>query len=747
MKRQATFLRTVAIAALLTTGRFAPAAAPAASPAPTEPKIVDCRLGFHGSYKVGFWTPMWVDVAGSDLAGLQVEVTVRDSDGVPATARADVSRPTGEPLARRSTTLLYVKIGRMESSVRVRLLADEEVLDHVTLLPGPEAGNGRILAGLPVTSELLLTFGPAPIGLSQALLSLDAVRGELARQVVHLDRVEDLPTEWFGYEAVDTLVLAAGDAALFEALAADDVRLSALRRWVELGGRLVVLCGRSAPELIGDSGPLAEFVPGRFVDMIDLSQTSALEHFAGSVVPILTRHSRLDLPVAQLSDVSGRIESYAGRQPTDLPLVVWAPRGLGEIVFAGIDVDQPPLVDWRGRPDLLRALVGLGTTPLDGAGDWSLKLATSGYNDLAGALRLRLGRSVPSVTTIAFSAVALLAIGYLLVLGPLDYLVVHKLLGRPMVAWVTFPLIVVATSGGAYWLAEHTRGTRHVNQLELVDVDTIHGRARGTYWATLYSPGAERYDLSLAARLLGRELPQPPEVLLSAWGLPGSGVGGTQAVGGEWEANSVGYALASDLSALVGVPIQVASTKSLVAQWQAPVGTLVEAQLAADADGVLAGTITNRSSARWTNPLLLYGGWAYRLNDVPDAARVDVGAQAEPVRARALLARRARSSGSAADQDADRSVFLPDRASLGGLLYAMMFYEEVGGYGFVGLPSRYQAYCDLSQLLDLDRAVLVVRYAGPSSELLDGASGTPLGDEPEPRLVMYRFVLPVENSD
>ena len=37
----------------------------------------------------------------------------------------------------------------------------------------------------------------------------------------------------------------------------------------------------------------------------------------------------------------------------------------------------------------------------------------------------------------------------------------------------------------------------------------------------------------------------------------------------------------------------------------------------------------------------------------------------------------------------------------------MMFYDAVGGEGFAGLPNRYQADCDLSRLLDLDRAILV----------------------------------------
>jgi hypothetical protein len=727
-----------AFALLLAVGTMTPDDAQSATGQSAGPQIADCRIGFRGQYKAGFWSPLWVDVRGSGLEGTRIEVTAIDSDGVPTIVAKDVS-PANAAADPLTTTLLYTKIGRRDSPLRVSLMKGNEVLDRTTFEPGPLAGDGRILPGLPATSELLVTCGAHPIGLAEALGNRETGDGELARRIVHLNQVAELPTEWYGYSAVDTLVLSAGDVELFEALAADEARLAAITEWIELGGRLVLLCGRPAPQLIGPSGPLADLVPGRLVDVVELTQSSELEQFAQSDVPILTRHSRINLPVARLADVTGRIVAFAGRQPTDLPLVVRAPRGFGEIVFAGVDLDQPPLAEWRGRPALLRALARLGTTPLEDSIRPSPKLATFGYNDLAGALRQRLGRSFPSVATVSFSAIALISIGYLLVLGPLDYFVIHKLLGRPLLAWVTFPLIVLATSGGAYWLAEDNRGNQHVNQLELVDVDLTTGRARGTYWATLYSPRSQRYDLSLAVRLLGREPTNKPETLLSNLGLPGAGVGGTQAVSRDWEISGTDYQLADDLSEMNGVPIQVASTKSLIGRWQAPVGALVDSLLTTDLDGLLKGSLVNHSGAAWTDALLLYGGWAYRLGNVPDAAQVEVGQQLDPMRARAQLARLARGRG-------EGGVFEADEASLAQVLQVMMFYEMIGGYGFAGLPDRYEAFCDLSSLLDLGRAILVVRIDRQGSELVDRRPNVPLGEETDSRLVVYRFVLPVMES-
>ena len=55
----------------------------------------------------------------------------------------------------------------------------------------------------------------------------------------------------------------------------------------------------------------------------------------------------------------------------------------------------------------------------------------------------------------------------------------------------------------------------------------------------------------------------------------------------------------------------------------------------------------------------------------------------------------------------------------------------LGGQGFVGLPNRYQDFCDLSGLLDLGRAIVVARGDRPGSQLVDKNSGQPLAASDE----------------
>jgi hypothetical protein len=74
----------------------------------------------------------------------------------------------------------------------------------------------------------------------------------------------------------------------------------------------------------------------------------------------------------------------------------------------------------------------------------------------------------------------------------------------------------------------------------------------------------------------------------------------------------------------------------------------------------------------------------------------------------------------------------------------MMFYEAAGGFGFAHLPNRCVAYCDLSRLLDLGRAILVADATTPATELIDNATGNEIDDKQTESTVIYRFVLPVK---
>lgn len=711
------------------------------------PWIQDCRIGFDGSYKVGHWTPVRVTVKqGLELTPFEVQVEVKDGDGVSTTVARII-----EAAAETATliTSLEAKVGKLGSAIRVRLLVDGKPVDERTLRPGIKSDDATAISDVPATGELVVALASSSFGLQEALIDRPAEDGLPARRVVQLSKSDDLPANWIGYEGVDLLILTAGDGGLPQELAADRPRFSAMIKWVEMGGKLALICGgRAAKELLAEGRPLATLVPGRLVDydraaVPRLSDSIALEHFAQSEAVIVAPGSGGELLVAQLADVSGRVELY-GAGAAQLPLVIRAPRGLGEITFVGVDLDAAPIAGWPGRTSFLRALLR-PLTASDDAGDSSRKLVTMGYDDLNGALRQRLGQAFAGVRPMSFQSVVGLSILYLLILGPLDYLIVRKWLRRPGLAWISFPLILLMFGTGALVLANSRNESARravLNQVELVDIDVATSQARGTFWATLYSPQAQRLDLQFVPRYMSDSL-DPASSILSAHGLAGSGIGGMSGAGPVLGHVSADYHQASS-SRLDGVPVLTAGTKSLSARWSAPTTSSIAAQLRDD-ESMLAGTITNQTGTTLRNARLLYGSWAYRLKDLEPGAMRELNEDVAPIAVQTLVTGLALGSPLGGRSTAERALLPTDQASAAELLNVMMFYNASGGAGFAGLPFRYQSYCDLSRQLELGRAVLVAEVPTSGSQLteIDDVQQLGMSDGDNIALTIYRFVLPI----
>src|SRR5262249_55683943 len=75
----------------------------------------------------------------------------------------------------------------------------------------------------------------------------DLLRGR--RQFAFADEVAALPDRWFGYDAVDVVILATGKREYVLELTADAVRHKALQEWVQRGGQLVISVARNQAEV------------------------------------------------------------------------------------------------------------------------------------------------------------------------------------------------------------------------------------------------------------------------------------------------------------------------------------------------------------------------------------------------------------------------------------------------------------------------------------------------------------------
>ncbi|HEX3601630.1 MAG TPA: hypothetical protein VHU84_15870, partial [Lacipirellulaceae bacterium] len=469
---------------------------------------------------------MTVDIGGADAEAakhLHIDVAAVDSDGVATIASELLSQSSGSNDVR--TVTVYTQVGRGASPIRISLFDGDAELDSISLDPNAAANSKLNVAPIPATTDLIAVLSASPANIGDAFANRGLSGSQTGRRLIELNKVTALPTEWYGYDAVNVLIIPVGDGQLCKDLAADKSRFAALNRWLQLGGRLVILCGgQNAQAIIGANGPLTSLIPGRFAGIVPLRETGPLEHYASA-----SAITGASIEVPRLTDVDGNIDAYAEGRATRLPLIVRSPRGFGEITFVGVEFDRPPLVDWSGRTAFLHALLHpylIDAIPTDS----TQKLVTSGFNDLSGALRQRLGQNFTLVVPIGFPVVAGLAVAYLMFLGPVDYLLVHRWVRRPLVAWVTLPIMIGGFTAAAIAISNWSKGVvaPRLNRLELIDVDTIAKKARGTLWTALYSPDAQQFDLSVTPSAKAVDPSSAAEVLFSWWGLPGLGIGGMQ---------------------------------------------------------------------------------------------------------------------------------------------------------------------------------------------------------------------------
>ncbi|MEQ8791176.1 MAG: hypothetical protein RIC55_33245 [Pirellulaceae bacterium] len=716
------------------------------------PGVESVALGFDGAYKVGYWTPVHITLAGGPKAiEGRLKLVLPDGDGVRCEIVDD--EPFSLAAGDKTTLLRYAKFGRIGSEISVALVdADGAAIAAPLVMTA-----GKLAKAVPATNQLVVTIG-RDAGVNDTLAAANRQRAADEQRVAALiDDAARLPDRWYGYEGVDTVVLTTSDGETFQAIS--DAQLEALDRWVLLGGHLVLCAGAEGEALFRTPGRFARFAPGTFAEVVQETRTGGLEEYARaeridagqSVATFRIAMSRLDAP-------RGTVEAHESiRQQT--PAVIRSAHGFGQLTFAAVDLDAPPLSTWGGRSRFLgRLLEATLRRPEESElSRPSGQVSHIGYRDMTGQLRGALDQFA-GVTPFAFSWVAGLIIVYILIIGPLDYFFLRKVVGNMAWTWVTFPLAVIGGCALAWYLADVSRGgSVKVNQVDLVDIDVESNLLRGTSWSHVYSPNTQRFDLSVDAG-------QPAESaaaesvaagqLLSWQGLPGDAMGGMNTETAARMFNQPYRISSSSLprdvgpAELTGMPIQVGSSKTLVARWWRKTDSpRLDRLVSRRQTRLLTGTLGNPLDIELKDCVLYYSSWAYVMDrDLAPNQTVTIDELPPPRTLEWHLTRRSVDSGGRrrGEVDDDRSLATAWNRTGGNvprIMEVMMLHDAAGGATYTGLGGDYQSFVDLSAHLGLDRAILLGRVENPAAELL--RDGEPMADDYDRRWTYYRIVLPV----
>jgi hypothetical protein len=700
--------------------------------------IEQIRVGFDGSFKVGRWTSISVEIKIERPCTVQWSIEVPDPHGNPTvfpgpeTHFADTGLQTLEAVFRT---------GRLDGNLRVRVSADGDEVERLLRTNHDEAGELR--PALEQSVVLVAVLGQ-PAGLSD----LDDL--ERPVQIVKLKDATDLPAEYAAYGGLDVLFINGNPAITAP-------QSDAIRDWVYAGGHLTLAVGRETTAFQNGSMYqwVSDFIPLRGTRA--LKKLSGMENFARQTTPITVLRGK-PVIVARI-DTGGNgsdMPKFAGSvlvAEERQPLVVRTACGFGQITFFGIDLDQPPLSDWEPLPQVMQKLVFDEFPPASAQSqNQGRRLSQTGVSDLATQL-LSASEDFPNLARISTWTVMTLLLVYLMIIGPVDYFLVHRLFRNPRLTWVSFPTMVCVAAALAIWTARATNSQDvRLNQIDLVDIDASASGpqfVRSQSWLTVYTPTTLRNRVTVLSRSLQAKDHAPTNATTAAvtnaeqeagsfrlsWaGVPETGFGGMYRSGGI-EFGRPSYRYASDGGGIDDLPTAMWSTASLTASRLHRGERLVESELTSRGFGLLSGTLTHHLGGPLREWMLAYGPGVYYSQANPrtgETSVIEPGRVWSPdgpyIRQQELLGyltqtrfKAVERSDASSRQETEyrlaQSEYDPFSREPGGILQMITFYRRAGGEKYTHLRNDSLRHFDFSGLLELDRAVLFARIDVPVIDL------------------------------
>ena len=750
-----------ALALALTLAALATARAAAADP-PRDVTIENVRVGFgdglsKNGYKIGTWTPVWVDLKGgpSGFSGV-LEFTAPDDSNTPTTIRRDdVVIPPNEI----KTYSLYTRPGSRYGELSARVI-DRKTGRVKDSWPGNSSGSS--LESFGAEMIVVLASGQVP-GLTEVKdlfkYGSSNSNGSSSRMIVAPVRARDgFPSRWYGFDSVDVVVLDTNDPKTLERLHDSTAQANALVQWVFQGGHLVVAVGQNWQTVL--DGPLGPLLPGVPAGRVELSDPGLFDQFAGATAnkPLVPINSKTKLQVTKFEDWEKRGGVPDPAMPSATPLVLRGPYGFGRVTMIGLDVDQKPFSSWDDKKLFWDKLLDLRDRGGDSTGNGRGNAVYMNQSNEVSSLLFGSLQQFPGVRLVPFGWVAFFVFLYILLIGPGDYFFLRKVVKRMEMTWVTFPLIVITVSGAAYAAAYYFKGTElRINKVDAIDVDQTTGSVRGWSWLTLFSPQNRDYGVGFAPLPPDAVAPANPlaatdgpskssvnvDVLSSWFGTPdmGGGGGGGMGFGGAYE-----YAPLSVPEELKGVRVNIWSTKSFTGRWTAPLNVaLLESDLAADGPDRLKGTVTNIGRRTLKNSVMFFGRYVYPINEIAPGATVTLGEAQSLIGymdglnrggggSRQMYYNNGRAQyGQAAGSVDER----PD------LVRTLMFHRGLGEKA-ASMPSLAFRSIDLTEQLEMHRPMLVAEFDGPAAQLrLSGHGSAPKITQ----TTVVRVILPLKSTE
>ncbi len=671
------------------------------------------KIGLGGRWKLGNSTRLQVTATSQVDSVGRCALQVVDGDGVPVLYMHP--RPIVLKASEPALFELLFRAGR--SDAEAKLLWWNETDTATRNAPSEYKFFPADLAQpFPSQQPWIVEVGDLNLGVE----SLYELREQLPPySTSKISKAEELPDETAAYSGVDVVAISTADMQLLNEITM--TKRNALLGFVRDGGRVLISLGKNAVEA-AKLDWVRELLPGPVLGVANNINASAIEQLLGNKAS--TRLDNLTMPFLQLQQGTSDLTITTPNRQR-IYVITRNSYGLGRVSTFTADINEPPLAKWEDRPALIqRVLQGEWvaqdeiTTKTTGATSSYL-----GYNDLTGQLRATLD-TFPEVRMISFSFLAVLLIAFLLLIGPAEYYFWIRGLQRSGWTWPTLMLVVSLCSLGIVALYHSWRPALPlVKGVEMVDIDNTTGYQRGRLWYHTYSSSPTQIDITSAITPLGNA--QLERTYADWQPLPGKGMGGLESGIRNIESLPPYQADAPPIvgdkstamaaSGMHAVPFAAGATKSLRLDWSAQgkpfdIGNLSEIP----GSVLLQGEVRNPLDVELLDSVLLYRNLVYTLpaNFKPGASE-KLSILSTPNDLERRLTRRVAIDG----KDITKPWDPGERDELPQLMEMLFFYKAAGGEKYTGLQHRFQPSLDLSDALNLDRAILLGRLGKHITEL------------------------------
>jgi hypothetical protein len=425
---------------------------------------IQVRVLMGGRYEVGGWAAVAVTLV-NDGEPTEGNLTAETEGGtvqrfveMPAGARKVVTLYVQPEAFQRRVTVEYREPnGTVEAEGEIRVL--EQTGSQLAIV-GDGGGTLRpqITAGLDESAAEPIVLAPA-----------------------------DIPERPEPLEGIAAMVWAADSSALSEA------QRRSIERWIAGGGELLVVGGadwQSRTAGFGDILPITELAA------VDAVPHDALAEWVGADTPASATDT---VATGALHD-----ESMALVTADDgTVLLSMRPVGAGRTILIGTDLAAPAYAAWDGAPRLWSRVVP-STTDYSQVFGGGMPIGEETLNAMTQALG-----NLPSLDVPPAELLLVVIVGYILLIGPISYVVLRRM-DRRELAWVTAPVLVVLFTGCSFGIGNALKGSDVVtNQIALVRTSTAGGSATVQTYAGIFSPQRASYDLSVDADALLARLRAP----------------------------------------------------------------------------------------------------------------------------------------------------------------------------------------------------------------------------------------------